>query len=307
MTVMFHDIHKKLDGTLIAHRIPGANFDEVMYADDTVCISTDTRSMNLMIAEIEVQGRKYGLKLNKNKCETMSTASNVNVHFQDGSQVKRTNQVTYLGCEINQNSDYRKELSKRISATMAILKKLDLFWRHSDCPTKFKMITLDAVVRSKLLYGLDSAQLNEQDKNRLDTFHLKAIRKILKMKTTFIDRRNTNLKVYRDANTLLQQEGGRKTIKSFKQIYACSRIKRLKRTINKTNTPMHKITFESDLTLWTYNNRRVGRPKYKWAEQALKSLWSEIQHAVPQHAATEFNTDNQDVVNLITDYAKTNP
>ena len=52
----------------------------------------------------------------------------------------------------------REEISKRFAASMATMTKLDLFWRHSNCPTRVKVYTADAVLRSKLLYGLESAQ-----------------------------------------------------------------------------------------------------------------------------------------------------
>ena len=48
-------------------RIPGAEFDEVLYADDTICMSTDTRVINKTLANIEREGAKYGLKLNRAK------------------------------------------------------------------------------------------------------------------------------------------------------------------------------------------------------------------------------------------------
>ncbi len=66
---------------------------------------------------------------------------------------------------------------------MATLKKLDLFWLHSNCPARVKIITLDAVIRAKLLYGMESAQLGETELKRLDQIHLKAMRKILGYKT----------------------------------------------------------------------------------------------------------------------------
>jgi hypothetical protein len=69
MTVMFHDIHKRTDRRTVAHRVPGTDYDEVMYADDTICIATDTRTMNKMIDEVEKEGGKYGMKLNRKKCE----------------------------------------------------------------------------------------------------------------------------------------------------------------------------------------------------------------------------------------------
>ena len=60
---------------------------------------------------------------------------------------------------------------------MATMNKLDLFWRHSDCPAHVKVYTADAVLRSKLLYGLESAQLIPSVLNKLETFQLKAFRK----------------------------------------------------------------------------------------------------------------------------------
>ena len=39
MITLFYDVHQKLDTELARNRVPGADFDEVTYADDTICIS----------------------------------------------------------------------------------------------------------------------------------------------------------------------------------------------------------------------------------------------------------------------------
>ncbi len=62
---------------------------------------------------------------------------------------------------------------------------------------RFKIITLDAVIKAKLLYGLESAKLGEPELKRLDIFHLKAMRKILGLTTTYVDRNNSNAFIYR--------------------------------------------------------------------------------------------------------------
>ena len=67
-------------------------------------------------------------------------------------------------------------------------------------PTRWKLIIFDAVIKSKLMYGLESAQLNDSLKNKLDVFQLKGLRKILGLTTTFINRENTNALVYQKAN-----------------------------------------------------------------------------------------------------------
>jgi hypothetical protein len=73
-----------------------------------------------------------------------------------------------------------EEISKRFAATMAIMKKLDPFWRHSDCPIHIKAYTADAALRPKLLYGFESAQLIPSVSNKLETFQLKVLRKHIK-------------------------------------------------------------------------------------------------------------------------------
>ena len=65
MTTMFYDVHQETDRYLSNQRVPGAGFDEVTYADDTICISTDTMAMNKFLEAFEWEGFRYGLKLNK--------------------------------------------------------------------------------------------------------------------------------------------------------------------------------------------------------------------------------------------------
>ena len=81
------------------------------------------------------------------------------------------------------------------------------FWRKTNCPTVFKIIALDAVVKTKLLYGTDSLQLTEPEINRLEKFHLQAMRKILRWDTTFTNRDNANENIYKEVNKQMENEG----------------------------------------------------------------------------------------------------
>ena len=69
MTVMFWDIHWEGVKGLERNRVAGTEFDEVLYADDTICISESEQAMNKLLAAIEKQGRRYGMRLNRAKCE----------------------------------------------------------------------------------------------------------------------------------------------------------------------------------------------------------------------------------------------
>ena len=112
MTTMFIDAKQDIKHTLIQQRVPGADFDEVMYADDTILVSESTKAMNLFIRQNEIKGREYGLNLNKKKCELLTTEINPNIHFEDNIKVPRKDEVKYLGIQLNQEGDRKKKLSK---------------------------------------------------------------------------------------------------------------------------------------------------------------------------------------------------
>ena len=302
MTTLFHDIHLHDKQHLTPHRICGANFDEIVYADDTICISTNTRSMNMFLKDIENEGRKYGLLLNRTKCELLTTSRDADIKFEDGTRVKRKSEVTYLGCQINQYSNITQEISKRIGNCMAVLKKLDLFWRHCDVRVGFKITVMDAVIRAKLLYGMDSAQLTPANQRRLEVLQLKGLRKILKMTTTFVERNNSNEEVFRRANDAIRQEtpAGKipKRIQPFVKCFRNSRMKRLARLYNMPNEhPVRHITFaphpKNNIAPWIPGNRRVGRPRFKWVTETLNDMWTNIAHS-HTHITQAFDKNEDD-------------
>jgi hypothetical protein len=110
--------------------------------------------MNKFLKSIETEGHRYGLRLNKEKCELLNLGKAGNIHFKDGVKVPTKTEVKYLGALLNTRNDTDKEIKQRIGQCMGVLNKLNTFWRHSNCTAKFKLLVQDAVVRSKLLYGL---------------------------------------------------------------------------------------------------------------------------------------------------------
>ena len=63
---------------------------------------------------------------------------------------------------------------------MPIVKKLDLFWKKAECSKRWKLNVYNAVVLSKLTYGLETLQFTEAQGNVLDAFQQRGLRKIFK-------------------------------------------------------------------------------------------------------------------------------
>ena len=51
------------------HRVEGMDVDQILYADDTICISENEEAINRFLSAIETEGETYGLTLNKSKCD----------------------------------------------------------------------------------------------------------------------------------------------------------------------------------------------------------------------------------------------
>ena len=47
----------------------GANVDEILFADDTIVFARNAACVGSYLRKIQVEGKKYGMKLNENKCE----------------------------------------------------------------------------------------------------------------------------------------------------------------------------------------------------------------------------------------------
>ena len=67
-------------------------------------------------------------------------------------------------------------------------KLLGRCWKHSALTLKRKYEVDTAVVLSKLLYGLESANIRTQDARKLDGFHAACCRSLLRIQPSFVSR-----------------------------------------------------------------------------------------------------------------------
>ena len=94
-----------------------------------------------------------------------------------------------MGCKLNKGADIEKEITRRLSQCNTIWKRLENFRKHSNATKGTKLHVYDADIRSKLLYGLDTANITDGQLKRLDAFQLRGIRQILKIEITWAQKK----------------------------------------------------------------------------------------------------------------------
>ncbi len=66
------------------------------------------------------------------------------------------------------------------------------------------------------------------------------MRKILGLKTTYIDRNNSNAFIYREVNKKVEEEGSKKKVVTFRETYKKFRRKKMLNIIDNPDGEKHK-------------------------------------------------------------------
>ena len=260
-------------------RIPNLDFDMIYYADDTIIFSTDNRALNELLKLTELFSGKYGLRLSKDKCVAIQMNNDGVVHFENGEPLPKKFETTYLGNELNRDVNIKHEILNKMQEVRKTWYKLLPYWKATNANVKWQLLIFDAVIRSKLLYGLETVHLTGAMLKKIDAFHMRCLRRILKIPSTFIDRRYSNRVVLqRCTEILFANQGDQRQFEVFSQSYLHRKSKLLGHVLRAgPEDPMRQISFQPYSAVRPqYGRKRVGRPKQNWLHYAKKHTFEHI-------------------------------
>ena len=111
-----------------------------------------------------------------NKCAEITMNKANRISFKDGTRMQNVDDAVYLGCIVNNSCNIWRELNNRLSQAIITWKKMSLFWRKSDVGTHKKLQIYDAVIRAKIVYGLETIQLTDAMKSKIIAFRMRELR-----------------------------------------------------------------------------------------------------------------------------------
>ena len=301
MTVLLHDVKTNVPKWALNNNIPGLLNPEVLFADDTTLVATNTKAIHRILHEIETQSSYYGLSLNHKKCAYFAINRNNRIFFKNGEEVQKTTHQTYLGALLTSNVEIKEEISARISKANQVFHRLKTFWKNSNCSIRWKIQVYDAIIKAITLYGLETVHITKAQIDRLHAMHTKGLRNILKLKHTYIDRSSTYERIWTMANDKIKT--GKHTnaqVFSFESTLKQRRIKFLGHILRAANNdPMRAITFQPNTAKPAIvHKRRVGGPRKNWTWETLKMAWEAIFPLTPfDKSDTQLQTIMQEALN----------
>ena len=138
---------------------------ELLYADDTLIFHHNTQQLTRTLALIIDESTKYGMRLNRAKCEFLPLNVGRSPQWPDGTCVKTVFRAKYLGTILDHENDHGHEISQRIKTAMTTWRRMELIWRLKSCPIKTRLLYWDMVVKAQLLYGVHLLGLTVAHKN----------------------------------------------------------------------------------------------------------------------------------------------
>ncbi len=129
--------------------------------------------MNTFIKAVEEESEYYNMKLNKAKCKVIAMNKENKIKFKDNTRVENALKEKYLGVNLSRKALTNIELDNRFAGTHEVLNKLKIFWNRSVCSVKWKIQVYNAAIITKLTYGMESLQINDNQMQRIDAFQQK--------------------------------------------------------------------------------------------------------------------------------------
>lgn len=154
---------------------------EMLFADDAALASHTEEALQRLMDRFTDACQEFGLTISLKK---------TNISAQDASHAPSisindytfevTEDFTYLGSTISSSLSLDTEINRRIGKAAATMAKLSKrVWENNKLTENTKMRVYQACVLSTLLYGSETWTTYARQERRLNTFHMRCLKRIL--------------------------------------------------------------------------------------------------------------------------------
>ena len=140
--------------------IDGVGLSNLRFADDIILFAESEDKLKEMLEELNNEGKKDGMKLNKKKTKIMCNEvarrrprTGVKI---DAEQLEEVTEYKYLGRLITSGNELNKEIGERITSGWRRFGDYSHFLRDKKIPTCLKRKIMDTVILPAMTYGAET-------------------------------------------------------------------------------------------------------------------------------------------------------
>ena len=156
------------------------------FADDAVLITPSHRAANVALATFARVATSFGLTVNFQKTKVMGCGPGLSDGdrqplFVDEHTVDNVSSFIYLGSLLSPDARCTAEIDRRLASASRAFGALQCVFHDRNLSLRTKRMIYTACVLAALLYGAECWTLLRRDEVRLDSFHHRCLRAILRV------------------------------------------------------------------------------------------------------------------------------
>ena len=181
-------LHSRSDGKLFnvarlkaMTKVRNIMIRDMLFADDAAVATHSERQLQSLMDRFSQACKDFGLTMSLKKTEVLAQDTDNQPKISvDDYELKAVNQFTYLGSTISSNISLDAEIDKRIGKAATTLARLtSRVWENPKLTIKTKIAVYNACVVSTLMYGSETWTTYARQERRLNSFHMRCLRRIL--------------------------------------------------------------------------------------------------------------------------------
>ena len=154
---------------------------DLLFADDAALTSHSEEGLQRLVDNLSAACKEFGLTISLKKTNIMAQGVDSPPTITIGdTQLEAVEAFTYLGSTVTSTVSLDAEISSRIAKAAGVMAKLNKrVWSNSLLSERTKVLVYQACVLSTLLYGSESWTVYARQERRLNSFHLRSLRRLL--------------------------------------------------------------------------------------------------------------------------------
>ena len=184
----------KIDGRLARPATPPADAAQarltmLLLADDITITAESTAALQRAVDVLAKVVSRWGMRISAKKTEVLHfqrPAANAPApHPQltlGAAPLRAVDHAKYLGSQYSADGSIDKEITARLSAANGAAARLHNFWRRGRVGAQRKLTFYKSAVMTVLLYGAESWPTTAAQLQRLEVFHQRRLREILRIR-----------------------------------------------------------------------------------------------------------------------------
>ena len=181
-------LHTRTDGRLfnLAHLREKRNLKivtlrDLLFADDAALVAHSAQDLQTLLSRFSSACSDFGLTISLKKTKVLSQGVDILPTINiNGNDIENVKNFVYLGSNVASNASLDTEINSRIGKASGTFARLTArVWDNQKLSIRTKANVYHSCVCSTLLYGSETWTLSSVQEKKINTFHLRCLRRIL--------------------------------------------------------------------------------------------------------------------------------